>query len=784
MYFIHYAKKLENFTIFARENTMKRIYSYTKQTFRFRRWNRAGYSAFMSIGKQVSIGHLHTDVADGLLRDKHLSLNLLPAFLAKSEGDLDSESSSDDGDSLIQQQDALLTCLSLSQNTVLPASCILRNGNCLQPIFSSAEGIGFLFYNTMKRLGLFFGATLLSLSSYCQEDTLTVNVETVEIEKKMSSLASESFRIVTTLSKQEIAAMPVRTVSDLLDYLPGVDVRSRGTNGVQADMSVRGGTFDQVIVLLNGINITDPQTGHQNLDIPIDISIVDRIEVLQGTSMNVFGLSSFSGAINIVTCEKTDNNVEVGMSGGSDGYFSPHAGIRLTKDKWAISASISENRSEGYIQNTDYSFVNAFVHTRYHDSKIGDCNFQIGVQNKEFGANSFYSLKYPDQYEKDKTLLSAFQWEKQIKRLNVSSALFYRAHYDEFQLFRDMTDAPAWYTKHNYHISQVSGGNVKSAFFGKYGKTTVGVELRNEHIISNVLGDSLAENKKVPFTSESDSIFFIYGKNRLNLNYFGEQTFLFGKFSTSVGFSGNYNTMFQSNFCWGINMGYKFAQACRLYANVNNAVRLPTFTDMYYKSATQLANPDLRPEKSITTEVGAKGLTERFTYRISAYYRIGKDIIDWARTPSEEVWKSMNIDNVNAFGTELSVRYNPKKILKSVGATYAFCTLDKHSGTLVSKYALDYLHNSVTFDVNHKIYKHWGANWQLSYRERSGTYVGADGNTAQYEPFTLLDLQTYWENDFTKLFIEVSNLFGEKYFDYGGIEQPGMQLRAGITVQL
>lgn len=784
MYFIHYAKKLENFTIFARENTMKRIYSYTKQTFRFRRWNRAGYSAFMSIGKQVSIGHLHTDVADGLLRDKHLSLNLLPAFLAKSEGDLDSESSSDDGDSLIQQQDALLTCLSLSQNTVLPASCNLRNGNCLQPIFSSAEGIGFLFYNTMKRLGLFFGATLLSLSSYCQEDTLTVNVETVEIEKKMSSLASESFRIVTTLSKQEIAAMPVRTVSDLLDYLPGVDVRSRGTNGVQADMSVRGGTFDQVIVLLNGINITDPQTGHQNLDIPIDISIVDRIEVLQGTSMNVFGLSSFSGAINIVTCEKTDNNVEVGMSGGSDGYFSPHAGIRLTKDKWAISASISENRSEGYIQNTDYSFVNAFVHTRYHDSKIGDCNFQIGVQNKEFGANSFYSLKYPDQYEKDKTLLSAFQWEKQIKRLNVSSALFYRAHYDEFQLFRDMTDAPAWYTKHNYHISQVSGGNVKSAFFGKYGKTTLGVELRNEHIISNVLGDSLAENKKVPFTAESDSIFFIYGKNRLNLNYFGEQTFLFGKFSTSVGFSGNYNTMFQSNFCWGINMGYKFAQACRLYANVNNAVRLPTFTDMYYKSATQLANPDLRPEKSITTEVGAKGLTEQFTYRISAYYRIGKDIIDWARTPSEEVWKSMNIDNVNAFGTELSVRYNPKKFLKSVGATYAFCTLDKHSGTLVSKYALDYLHNSVTFDVNHKIYKHWGANWQLSYRERSGTYVGADGNTAQYEPFTLLDLQTYWENDFTKLFIEVSNLFGEKYFDYGGIEQPGMQLRAGITVQL
>ena len=109
----------------------------------------------MSIGKQVSIGRLHTDVANGLLRDKHLSLNLLPSFLAKSEGNIDSESSNDDGDSLLQQQEVLLTCLSINQNTVLPASSNLRNRKCFQPIFSTMEGIGFLFNNTMKKVGLF-----------------------------------------------------------------------------------------------------------------------------------------------------------------------------------------------------------------------------------------------------------------------------------------------------------------------------------------------------------------------------------------------------------------------------------------------------------------------------------------------------------------------------------------------------------------------------------------------------------------------------------------------------
>lgn len=148
-----------------------------------------------------------------------------------------------------------------------------------------------------------------------------VNLRKIEVVKNQPGIASESLRIVTTLTRNDIDNLPVRSINELLDYVPGIDVRSRGTNGVQADISMRGGTFDQVLILLNGINITDPQTGHQNLDLPVDISVIDRIEVLQGTALNVFGLSAFSGAINIITGESAENAINVELVAGETGFL-------------------------------------------------------------------------------------------------------------------------------------------------------------------------------------------------------------------------------------------------------------------------------------------------------------------------------------------------------------------------------------------------------------------------------------------------------------------------------
>ena len=121
--------------------------------------------------------------------------------------------------------------------------------------------------------------------------------------------AQQAARIVTVITKSEIERAPAQNLNDLLRYIAGVDIRQRGPLGAQADISIRGGTFDQTLILLNGGNITDPQTGHHNLDLPIDVESIERIEILQGPSAKSFGPNAFNGAINIITGNTKSNHI-------------------------------------------------------------------------------------------------------------------------------------------------------------------------------------------------------------------------------------------------------------------------------------------------------------------------------------------------------------------------------------------------------------------------------------------------------------------------------------------
>ena len=83
--------------------------------------------------------------------------------------------------------------------------------------------------------------------------------------------SAESISTNPVVTDADIAQAPVQSINDLLKYAVGVDVRQRGPIGAQTDISIRGGTSEQIIILLNGINICDPQTGHNVMDLPIDL---------------------------------------------------------------------------------------------------------------------------------------------------------------------------------------------------------------------------------------------------------------------------------------------------------------------------------------------------------------------------------------------------------------------------------------------------------------------------------------------------------------------------------
>ena len=229
---------------------------------------------------------------------------------------------------------------------------------------------------------------LLLSFNYCFSQKDTVNLrETIITDTKPASLYSEKSRIVQVINREEIAKAPVQSINELLEYAINVDVRNRGANSVQSDIGIRGGSFEQTLVLLNGVKINDPQTGHHTMNIPVELSDVERIEILEGPGSRIYGVNAFAGAINIVTNTQTDNFVKLSAGGGEYQTYNTNAAISFNNGKSHNYLSISKKTSDGYINNTDYNIGNIFYQSDLN-TNAGKATVQFGYTNKKFGAGT------------------------------------------------------------------------------------------------------------------------------------------------------------------------------------------------------------------------------------------------------------------------------------------------------------------------------------------------------------------------------------------------------------
>jgi len=616
-----------------------------------------------------------------------------------------------------------------------------------------------------------------------KNDSTSIRLSEVEVNANRNKLYSEMGRILTTIDKEEIKHIAVQSIDQLLDYVSGIDVRQRGTNGTQADISVRGGSFDQVLVLLNGVNITDPQTGHFNLDIPLNLSDVSRVEILEGSSARVLGPNAFSGAINIVTENNEKQALNAELTGGSFNYFAQSLFGSLGTERFHTFASVSHKSSTGYIANTDFDLSSVFIQSVLKSTKTGKFDLQVAAQLKKFGANGFYTLAYPNQFEDSKTFLAALNWSLTKGRITYNAQTYWRQHHDKFELFRDNIGAASWYTGHNYHLTDVTGAKISGSYLEKYGKTTLGVDIRNEHIFSNVLGNLMAKRIAVPFETNK---FFTREANRLLGTAFVDQTLNLNKWYFSVGAAATYSTSFGLNSYGGIDLAYEINKNIRIFADANSAVRLPTFTDLYYKSATQLANPNLQPEKSQTIEIGTKIQQNDWKLDATLFKRFGQNVIDWTKQPDSTKWQSRNLTSVNAFGVYLAFEYSFRQsFLEKISANYSYLILDKSASGFDSKYALDYLKNKISISIQHKIWKNLTATWNGSYSERAGQYTDfKTGLLVNYSPYFLLNGRLLWSEKHFDVFGDLNNILNTWYEDFGGLPQPGINFNVGLRLKL
>lgn len=587
---------------------------------------------------------------------------------------------------------------------------------------------------------------------------------------------------VAVISRAQLQGLTVSSVGELLEQLPGLDLRTRGGGDVQGDLTMRGGTFDQMIVLLNGVNLSDAQTGHHNLDIPIDLSMVDRVEIIPAAALVHYGLSSFCGAVNIVTGEEAANQLRAQLAGGSFGQAHLSAGGTRVVGPWTLSAAAAYHRSDGYIPNTDYRHGSLYLQARRHDRR-GDWLLQLGGQAKDFGSQAFYSLRYPDQFEATRTLLASATRLRYWRGWHLEATLYGRLHKDRFELFREgMVEAPAWYGGHNYHLSSNAGLRLRASRRWAAGKTTFGTELREEAILSSVLGDTLAVPR--PIYWEPEGHFYALGKARLNANAFAEHSLFLRKVKLTAGLLGSYNTLMGPNFGYTLSADYPINPQWHLLGSLGRSFRQPTYTDLYYHSATQISDPNLKPEVSHHAEITLRYTRPHFYAVATVYGRHGSNIIDWVRQPEESVWHSMNHATIDAFGGDLQAAYRGTGLLRRLGLSYSYCNLAQAADGYISNYVLDYLRHKVGLDLVLSPFKGFRVKLLADYHYRVGTYTDLQGQPQAYAPVFLFNGGVEYDLWQLTLFAEGYNVLNKEYCDYGGIPQPGISFLGGVRLKL
>jgi len=644
----------------------------------------------------------------------------------------------------------------------------------------------------------------------------TIEVADVQIvSSRVPMLSSESARVIYTISKDEIDKLPVHSLQDLIEYASNVDVRQRGAEGIQADISIRGGNFEQTLILLNGFKMNDAQTGHHNMNLPIDIESIEKIEILQGPGNRIFGINAYSGAINFITNIHTANKLKLSFFAGQHKYFGATASISLNHKNWKNYLAISTKSSAGYlpndtINNTDFNTLNIFYETKLK-SKIADFKIQTGYLDKSFGANSFYTPKFPWQYENTKTIFAGYKIIRKGKNYNLIKSFYWKRHQDRFELFReskykrsnnyftDNQDTAKFYPNiyadwnyykgHNYHRTNLLSSILKYDFKNFAGRTAIGAEYRHVYIKSNVLGKDMETAIDVPFEDFGE---YTKQADRYNVNMYIEHLYKSNNFIIAGGVSTNYNSDYNWNYTGGIDASYNFNKSLKTFASANQALRLPTFTDLYYDGPTNKGNPDLLPETALTYEIGSKYRNRKLKANLSFFRRYGKNTIDWVRFSDTIDWQVQNITELTTSGVEFSASYYFTKniFLKKASLSYAYTDVNKKSGEYISKYALDYLKHKVVFSLHHKIYKNISASWVYRFEDRNGSFSEYNLETRsysgekEYAPISLIDVKVFWSNDLLEIFSEASNILNTEYYEFGNIKMPGRWIKFGVKINL
>lgn len=613
----------------------------------------------------------------------------------------------------------------------------------------------------MRLKMLLAGFMAVPLLSFAQEkDSTSLELEEIIIkENRIGIPFNKTSRNISVITKKNIETTPARSIQEVLAFTPGVDVRQRGVSGVQANIGIRGGSFEQTLMLLNGIKLTDPQTGHHMMNIPVPFRSIQRIEVLKGPGSRIFGQNAFAGAVNIVTELPETASLSIQGFGGDFGMRGGHLISSLPIGKYKQTLSLSQDASNGHWYNSDFKVSNVFYESGLELNENHELNLMLGWSDRTFGANGFYTNAFPDQWESIQTYLSALSHTYEKNNINIQTRAYWRRNGDEFRLRRD---EPAFFT--NIHTSDVLALEMNASHKSSLGTTGFGVEGRDERISSTNLGE----------------------RDRQFLGIFAEHRVEFlEKFDARAGIYSNLYDSFGWRHFPGAELGYQILPSSRLYTNLGASFRIPSFTELYYQDPSNLSNPNLLPEEAWNYEIGWKLSENRLLAEIVYFYRNTENLIDYIRNPSSQQpnpnrWTPQNISKVTFQGIETSIQYlvnwgGQRAKLRELTFSYNYIDANLVQAEGVeSRNALNSLRHQAIAGLQAEFFQKIELTLKGRYIERFAL-----------DPYFLLDLRIDY-NRMKKLgfFAEISNITNSNYVEAGFVQMPGRWAKAGFIVNI
>ena len=557
----------------------------------------------------------------------------------------------------------------------------------------------------------------------------------------------ENSRTIQIVTAEDIKKLGVTNVADALQQVAGIDVRRQGVNGMQADLYIRGGSFDQTLLLIDGIKVDDPQTGHHTMNLALPIEVIKRIEVIKGPAARVFGQNAFTGAVNIVTKDVEENSLIAKVQGGSFGQFIAEATGAVSLKESSHIVHFSKNFSEGYRYNTDFDNTNYVLKSQFNKNKL-PIELLTSYSERKFGANGFYGFtSYIDQYEETQASLVGLSTVIKKGNFTWKPRIYWRRNQDLYLLIRNNPSA-----YRNLHITNKIAVELNGSYQSKIGITGFGVEFSKYYISSNRLGDNQRE------------IASLFLEHRFQ--------FFNNIIDVTPGISASYFSDFDNQIFPGLDFGVKISEKFRAYGNIGTSFRLPTYTNLYYVSTMTISNPNLETEEAFSQEVGFKYLSKNINVSLAAFNRDADNLIDYVRENASDAWQAQNIQHVNTKGYEANIEYKflLNQLPQKIQLGYSFLDNDvKKSEANFSQYSIN--------SMKHQFVGNYAMEWFKNFSNSIGyRYVERTSGVS----YNVWDVSASYQLKALEFSVYANNIFNTEYVEAGMVPMPKGNILFGV----